>query len=186
MLFIAVLRFFQVLAPSIGASAKNVNRKSVQKRSVFPLFFCFKSPKSPRPHARSADFRWDPFLKNPRSARCRAGCTPALSKPDAPGAVKRFEGVGSGFRIRASSPEGAPREQGAASSPGGGGPEKAFPSGIGRALTERQQENASVRRETRPSAGDRAGDAREQISVRLAPLAAMGPHGAKSSRRLSR
>ena len=47
MLFIAVLRFFQVLAPSIGASAKNVNRKSVQKRSVFPLFFCFKSPKSP-------------------------------------------------------------------------------------------------------------------------------------------
>ena len=45
MLFMAVLRFFQVLVPSIGAAGKNVNRKSVQKHGAAPGFFCFKAQK---------------------------------------------------------------------------------------------------------------------------------------------
>ena len=69
MLFIAVLRFFQVLAPSIGASAKNVNRKSVQKRSVSPLFFCFKSPKSPVLLPRIRILNGILSLKIPRAPR---------------------------------------------------------------------------------------------------------------------
>lgn len=51
MLFMAVLRFFQVLVPSIGAAGKNVNRKSVQKHGAAPGFFCFKAQKRrPRSH----------------------------------------------------------------------------------------------------------------------------------------
>ena len=49
----AVLRFFQVLVPSIGAAGKNVNRKSVQKHGAAPDFFCFKAQKR-RPRSPGA------------------------------------------------------------------------------------------------------------------------------------